>query len=470
MKFRDFKFNRAWRNFAALALVFLMFHASSAQSTAKKPLFQDIRIPNGAPDATPTPGVKRTGSSSPINAPVVNNGMRTSIPALSELEIPGYSGVLVESLDGRTVLDSYSSSTFNPASNVKVATAYAVLRTFGVNYRFRTDIWTDGQIDPVTGTLNGNLYVSGRDPIFNLEHAVRLAHELNQLGVNNIDGDLIVTDNFAMNYSPSSKRSGYLLNSTLDGTKRSSAAAKAWQNFLLNSGEYKGPVPFPSVSTSGDVYVEGLPTNARLLFSHESAPLREIMKVTLSYSNNFLSERLGDMLGGAYAVARIVQMDARVPAGHFSLQTCSGLGINRVTPRAQMRLLRTFRSFLERNKMSFADVMPVAGLDDGTLRGRFNELYNLGSVVGKTGTLGRTDGGVSTLSGQIKTRNGTYLFVIFNQKGSVYRFRSFQNSFVPLVQGLLGGASKINYVPVSMDRRLAKTRITHPRGSRGRMD
>jgi D-alanyl-D-alanine carboxypeptidase len=120
--------------------------------------------------------------------------------------------------------------------------------------------------------------------------------------------------------------------------------------------------------------------------------------------------------------------------------------------------------------MKFSDVLPVAGMDAGTLRGRFNNSFNLGSVVGKTGTLGRTDGGVSTLSGQVSTSNGNYLFVIFNQRGSVSRFRSFQNSFVPMVQNALGGASRQQYVPQSMDRRLAKTRVSYPDSRRRRME
>ncbi len=451
-----------WRYAAFISVLIWAVTNVSAQSTSRPPLFQSITVKSGEPNPTPTPGVRKTSSSKAINAPPVTNGTMTAIPALADLNIPGYSGVLVESLDGDVILDSFSDAAFNPASNVKVATAYAVLRTFGVNYRFRTDVWTDGQIDPATGTLVGNLYVSGRDPMFNLEHGVHLAHELNKMGVNMVEGDLIVTDNFAMNYSNSSKRSGYLLHATLNGSKRSSSANSAWLKHRANSARIGTAIDSPSVPISGDLYVEGLPTNARLLFSHESAPLREILKVTLSYSNNFLSERLGDMLGGAYAVARVVQLDAGILPGQFSLQTCSGLGINRVTPQAQMRLLRTFRAFLERNNMSFSDVMPVAGLDDGTLRARFNNLYNLGSVVGKTGTLGRTDGGVSTLSGQINTQNGTYLFVIFNQRGSVSRFRGFQNSLVPLLQSVLGGAAKLNYSPVSMDQRLARTNISYP--------
>ena len=218
----------------------------------------------------------------------------------------------------------------------------------------------------------------------------------------------------------------------------------------------------PSVELAGGVYVQSMPSNVKMLFRHESAPMREIVKVTLCYSNNFLSERLGDMLGGAYAVARVVQQNASIAPAEFVLQTSSGLGINRVTPRAMMKLLRTLRSELIRNKMTFADIMPVAGVDKGTLERRFDTDFAKGSVVGKTGTLGNTDAGVSSLAGEINTRNGKLLFVIFNQRGNVSRFRSFQNNYVSLIQGQFGGAAQMTYSPIPLDTRLAKSRITYP--------
>jgi hypothetical protein len=85
--------------------------------------------------------------------------------------------------------------------------------------------------------------------------------------------------------------------------------------------------------------------------------------------------------------------------------------------------------------------MPVAGIDKGTLENRFDSDFAMGSVVGKTGTLGNTDGGASSLAGEINTRSGKLLFVIFNQRGSVSRFRSFQNNYVSLIQGQFGGAA-----------------------------
>jgi D-alanyl-D-alanine carboxypeptidase/D-alanyl-D-alanine-endopeptidase (penicillin-binding protein 4) len=417
-----------------------------------KPYLQDIQVP----PTTTTQTQNNSTTPSLITKTVSVN------PVINDVTIPGYSGILVETLDGKSVVDSYSNFAFNPASNVKIATSYAVLRTFGPDFRFKTSVWTDGQIDSATRTLIGNLYVSGNDPMFNLEHGVSVAYELNRLGISTISGDIIVTDNFSMNYNMSPVVSANSLAATMDPAKRSTATVKAWQNYLVNSGKYGQITLIPSVSLTGSVYVQPLPSNIRQLFTHESAPLREIVKVTMCYSNNFLAERLGDMVGGPARVAQLAQQGAGVPPQEFILQTSSGLGINRVTPRAMMKLLRALRSDLAKYKMTFTDIMPVAGVDKGTLEGRFDTDFVRGSVVGKTGTLGNTDSGVSALSGEISTRNGTLLFVIFNQKGSVPRFRAFQNSYVSLIQGQYGGAAPMAYNPVALDVRLANTRVTYP--------
>jgi D-alanyl-D-alanine carboxypeptidase/D-alanyl-D-alanine-endopeptidase (penicillin-binding protein 4) len=248
----------------------------------------------------------------------------------------------------------------------------------------------------------------------------------------------------------------------MDTGKRNAAGAKAWQHYLTYSGKAGQITLIPSVSVSGSTYVQPMPGNVRQLFTHESAPLKEIVKVMMCYSNNFISERLGDTVGGPYRVAQMAQQGAGVAPQEFVLQTSSGLGINRVTPKAMMKLLRALKNDLARYKLTFADIMPVAGVDKGTLEGRFDTDFARGSVVGKTGTLGNTDGGVSALAGEINTRNGTLLFVIFNQKGSVPRFRAFQNNYVSLIQGQFGGAAPMSYNPVSLDVRLANTRISYP--------
>jgi D-alanyl-D-alanine carboxypeptidase/D-alanyl-D-alanine-endopeptidase (penicillin-binding protein 4) len=450
-------------SFLLLSAVILAVAAPGFGQDTRPPLLQDINVQKDtpAPSAQSAPLIQRTGSSVPVPS---QNAIRTLFPALAEVQIPGYSGLLIESLDGNVVVESNANFAFNPASNVKVATAYAVLKTFGPEFRFLTNVYTDGTIDRTTGTLNGNVFVSGKDPMFGYEHAITLANELNKLGIRSVAGDLIVTDNFAMNYSASAVASGGSLFSSMDSAKRSPAATRAWLNYLSYSNQF-GKVPgIPSVTFTGSVYVQPLPSTLQFLFTHESTPMREILKATLCYSNNFLAERLGGMLGGAFAVSRIVHLNANIDPAEFQLQTSSGLGYNRVTPNAMMKLLRALRSDLARYKMTYADIMPVAGIDKGTLEGRFDADFARGSVVGKTGTLGNTDAGVSALCGEMSTKNGKLLFVIFNQRGSVGRFRSFQNSYVSLIQALFGGATAMPYDAMSINTRLARSRVTYPGG------
>ncbi len=456
-----------WYSFAIL-----VFGLSISVSAQTQPFFQDIQVKRDTPlpSATPftsSPYIKKTSSVDIVQpAAISHSPINTTIPVLENFSIPGYTGVLVETLDGEKVVESGSNLTYNPASNVKVATTYAVIKTFGPDYRFATSVWTDGSWEAETGTIHGNLYVSGRDPVFGFEHAVALAQELNRMGIRAIEGDLVVTDNFAMNYTNSAVTSSKSLFATFDAAKRSAAATRNWQNFLINSGKLSQSTgAVPSVTFSGAVYVSSMPSNAKLIFSHESAPMREIVKAMMCYSNNFLAERLGDLVGGPFAVSRIVQQNTGAQPAEFYLATSSGLGINRVTPAAMMKLLRVLRNDLARYRMTFADVMPVAGIDKGTLEGRFDSDFSVGSVVGKTGTLGNTDGGVSALAGEVNTRAGRLLFVIFNQRGSVARFRSFQNLYVSTIQGQFGGAAPISYSPISLDYRLSKTKFSYPAGS-----
>ncbi|MFN2502084.1 MAG: D-alanyl-D-alanine carboxypeptidase [Pyrinomonadaceae bacterium] len=442
-------------------LALMLFTAAQALAQGSKPpLLQDLPVQSenrAQPSATPL--VMRTGSATPV---ANTTGIRTLFPVLAEVAIPGYSGILVESMDGSVVVESNADAAFNPASNAKIGTAFAVLKTFGPRFRFLTNVYTDGVIDRTTGNLNGNVYVSGKDPVFGYEHAVSVANELNRLGIRTVTGDLIVTDNFVMNYSGSPVASAQNLFATMNASKRSPAATRVWLNHVSNSGKLGQINGVPGVTFTGAAYVQPIPSSLNLLFTHESTELREILKATLCYSNNFLSERLGDLVGGPYAVSRLVHLNAGVQPHEFSLQTASGLGFNRVTPNAMMKLLRALRTDLARYKMTFADIMPVAGVDKGTLEERFDADFSRGSVVGKTGTLGNTDGGVSALAGEVNTRNGRLLFVIFNQRGNVARFRSFQNYFVALVQGQFGGAAPVVYEPMSLDARLARSRITYP--------
>ncbi len=370
----------------------------------------------------------------------------------------GFQGVLIETLDGKTVSEQAVDQLFNPASSIKLATALVALRNFGPSHRFTTGFWTDGSLDKASGQLMGNLYVTGRDPSFHHEHAVMIARQLNSMGIRIVTGNLVVAPGFTMNFNWSARGSGESLYDTLDATRRSSEATRAWTYERTALGDLSSLQTVPSLTVMGEVSVGPAASGAWLLLTHKSSKLTDVLKVLLCYSNNFMAERIGDSLGGREAVMRQLVTTLGIPPEEIQFATLSGLGINRVTPRAMMKIFRGLRNELQKNRLSPSDIMPVAGIDPGTLEDRFTGPAWQGSVIAKTGTLVRTDGGASSLVGQMRTRNGdTLLFVIMNQRGNVLRFRSNQDYLVMLVQNSRGGPKAFNYKPLALTMKLADT-------------
>jgi D-alanyl-D-alanine carboxypeptidase/D-alanyl-D-alanine-endopeptidase (penicillin-binding protein 4) len=394
--------------------------------------------PSPAPQATPTE-------------------QSASTPSESEV-VYGLQGVLVETLDGKTVASQSEGENFNPASAIKLATALVALKTFGPQHRFTTGIWTTGTFDKSTGTLNGNLYISGRDPSFHYEHGVMIARQLNSVGIRTVTGNLVVAPGFTMNFNWSARRSGEQLYDTFDSTLRTGEATRAWLYERTALGDQLSLQSVPSVAVMGEVEVNPVPAEAKLVLSQKSSKLVDVLKVLLCYSNNFMAERLGDSVGGIQAVRRDLMSSLSLSPHEFSIASLSGLGINRVSPRAMMKIFRALRAELRKNKLSTTDIMPVAGIDPGTMQDRFLRPASRGSVIAKTGTLIRTDGGVSTLVGQMRTASGEILlFVIMNRRGNVLMFRLNQDYLVSQIQNSRGGPKAFQYKPHLLAMKLADT-------------
>lgn len=382
----------------------------------------------------------------------------TSVSAQPELptQIHGLQGVLAETLDGATIASQSVDDKFNPASSIKLATALAALKAFGPEHRFITSVWANGKIDQTTGTLTGDLILAGSDPSFHNEHAVMLARQLNELGIRTVTGNLIVAPSFTMNFDWSAKRSGEQLRDTLDTMHRSTTALQAWIDQRTLLGDAASLRTVPSVAMLGEVQVGATPPGASALLTHKSSKLVDILKVLLCYSNNFMAERIGDTIGGPQAVRAMLIDKLKLNPDEVFISTTSGLGVNRVTPRAMMKILRGLGDELGQHKLSLSDILPVAGIDPGTLEDRYTTETQRGSVVAKTGTLAHSDGGASSLVGQMQTKSGRIvLFVILNQHGNVLSFRQNQDNIVASIQNSLGGPAPFPYRPITLAMRLA---------------
>ncbi len=168
----------------------------------------------------------------------------------------------------------------------------------------------------------------------------------------------------------------------------------------------------PRVTIEGGVAThDGKGTDPSRLI-HRSNPLKRTLKRLNAYSNNDI-ERLGASLGGAQDLAVELSRRWGVAAAGLRVETLSGLGTNRMTPRQVVRLLRDFDEVCREQELRPQDILPITGCDPGTLE-QFRGLADKANraLVAKTGTLVRTDGGIAVLAGIASTGTGPLYFCV----------------------------------------------------------
>jgi serine-type D-Ala-D-Ala carboxypeptidase/endopeptidase (penicillin-binding protein 4) len=328
--------------------------------------------------------------------------------------------VLIESLaNGQLIAQHNADIPFNPASVMKLATSLVALAKFGPDYRYRTNLLADGLVDPATRTLEGDLVVEGAaDPMFSLYDAQEVALQLSKLGVSRVRGALRISGPFYY------FARGYKSNLSLETSAAKLRAALQGAGIRIEGETISG-------AKSGT-----------LLLSHYSEPLVSLLLYQNAHSSNAVAEVIGASLGGPLAIQDYLVRQLGLSELEIFVGRASGLEFNRITPRASLKVLRALFKVLADHSLKPEDVMAVAGVDSGTLRGRLGREDIRGAVVAKTGTLTSIDNGVSTLVGIAYTRTlGPVLFAVFNSGGSVHAYRRLQDDFIERLIADEGGAS-----------------------------
>lgn len=413
-------------------------------------------------------------------------------------------GFIVEDMDGRVLAENNADQPFNPASVTKVATSLAAISRLGPDFRFRTNIYTDGSLDPATGILHGSLYLVGAgDPAFVTENALLIADQLNRHGIHIVDGNLVVMGQFYFNFSAGREGAARAFRSALTPDPNTFPQSSAYMRFLSMKAAEAGesgmvfsdsipvhqatPVSTAPTSPEGDQPNAGqrgagpnrphdiadaasqpnraanisIPTgipylkilgetlaqaavntaNLSLLAVHTSLPLMKVLKGQNDFSNNWMATVIGELVGGPEAVDRFLESTLGLKSEEVRIVTSSGLGSNFVSPRAMAQILRKLTLYLSKQQLGLEQLLPVAGVDHGTLEHRFNDAFR-GSIVAKTGTLHS----VSALAGIARTKgSGPLIFVIFNHGGSASTFRGIQDETMKKIITLCGGPDPVRY-------------------------
>lgn len=103
-------------------------------------------------------------------------------------------GISIRHADtGELLYSHFGDIQLRPASNMKILTGVAAMEVLGPEYRFSTEVLTDGEI--TRSTLQGNLYLKGKgDPTLLKENFDQFARDLKAQGIDEINGDIIGDD------------------------------------------------------------------------------------------------------------------------------------------------------------------------------------------------------------------------------------------------------------------------------------
>lgn len=330
----------------------------------------------------------------------------------------------VETESGEVVSSFRGDEPINPASVVKVATSLWALEKLGPQFALETRLFARGGVDWLRGRVQGDLVVQGSgDPDFQVENALFVAKALNEMGIREVHGAVVVNDLFWIGWEngsagtePDPIKRGILmatrLRQALDRNRWNGNIGRIWSNLAVRRGW--APHEPPSVRIGGGVGADGRSNLGDLLLVHRSKPLALVLHRFNAFSNNDI-ERLGALLGPPSELAGMLKARLELNGQEPALETLSGLGANRLSPKATVHLLRELVTSCAARGLSLGEVLPVAGCHPGTLEKFFAVLSTppyAGAVAGKTGTLTATDGGIAVLAGVARTNQGDFFFCV----------------------------------------------------------
>lgn len=329
-------------------------------------------------------------------------------------------GVYVATEDGTILVSQAASRAVHPASVSKVATSLALLRRLGPDHRFATRFLAGGAV--TDGAVAGDLVVEAEgDPFFVDENALLVMLALREQNVSRVAGEVVVRGPLMFDWSTDA--AGARLERAMAGD----VPSDAWAEIRAARGIAAGTPPALEFRSAARPAGVGAPTP---LVVHLSEPLVPLLKALNGYSNNVFHP-FAQRVGGVSVVQEIARES--VPAemrDEIVLTNGAGAGAsNRLSPRASVALMRALAAELASHGLTLPDVLPVSGIDSGTLRHRLDGPGEHGVIVGKTGTYG--DYGACALVGAIRTRErGVVYFAVLNRGVPVPAARERQDAFV----------------------------------------
>jgi serine-type D-Ala-D-Ala carboxypeptidase/endopeptidase (penicillin-binding protein 4) len=335
----------------------------------------------------------------------------------------------VELRTGQTIFVRHPTLSLVPASNAKLAVAYASLAVLGPEHRIDTAVFGEGQL--VGSTWQGDLVLKGYgDPTLSRGDLRALARQIRASGIRQVTGGIEADESYfdSRRVGPA-WRSHYYINESppLSALTVDRARFRGWitrDPALAAGSQFRFALRAVGVGVRGRVVSGVADSLAEQLATTASPPLSKIVAFMNRESDNFTAEILlkqlgavdgtaGTSAGGAEAVRRALR-EAAVPLQGVRIVDGSGLSPrNRLTAAAVIGILVV--SWNDPSiRPSFVRSLAVAGVN-GTLEDRLERPPARGAVLAKTGTLRES----SALSGYVR---GKWAFAVIQNGRPVSQF------------------------------------------------
>lgn len=370
--------------------------------------------------------------------------------------------VVADRLTGEVLASHLPDSPREPASTAKLLTATAALDTMDPQTTLPTTVVAGAAANEIVLVGGGDMMLAAGagDPSAVVGHAgmadlaAQVAKDLQLRGTTSVrlrvDDTLFSGPRVAPGWTASEVNVGYV----------APVAPLAVNIAKVRDGEYVPRVSDPALSAAtifakrlaeAGITVVGSPTRgaapegARVLGRVESAPLADIVRYTLTTSDNTIAEVLGRLVavaqhlpasfdGATQAVLHTLDTLGIDTAGDH-LSDCSGLDASSgISPRTLVAVVRATQDPRHPTLRDIAAGVPIAGLT-GTLEHRFTTQAAAGEIRAKTGSLP----GVTSLAGTLMTADGRQLvFAVMADATGAAGQEPPLRAIDPFVEGLVG--------------------------------
>lgn len=304
-----------------------------------------------------------------------------------------------------------------PASITKIYLTLFAYKKLGPHFRFETTLYWDNQ----TETLHID---GGHNPYFVSENVFELISLLNRKKI--YSAKSITLSNFTFNWSQDKEMVSKLLLEHLNTHKWSDSTKKAFEETLLMIKKEELPIELSNLDFKASKISWSDSPNTTPLMTFFSPELVRQLKDANAYSNNPYAMALFEYLGGASAMETFLKDEFNTDREQVYIENGAGFKGNYTTCELTLKIFKELKHFSLEHNIHLSEVMSVAGIDEGTLAGRFYEEEFKRSIVAKTGTIN----GISNLAGYMFDKKGEIHFAIFNEGYNSQRMRLFQNDLI----------------------------------------